>query len=123
MTSDEVRPFYFASKVLLVPSAYEGLPMVILEALQAGLPCVATRVSGHPEVIENDVNGFLVTLDNPNEMGARCLEILGNPDLQQRMGDRGRRVVAERFSLPRQLDEYVALYNLHLISDPQRRRS
>lgn len=121
LTSDEVRPFYRASKVLLVPSAYEGLPMVVLEAQQAGLPCVATRVSGHPEVIEDGVNGFLVTLDSPDDMAARCLDILADPHLQQQMGDNARNLIAERFSPRRQLDEYVALYRL--VSGPKRRHS
>jgi glycosyltransferase involved in cell wall biosynthesis len=108
--SDQVGPFYRATKLLLIPSAYEGLPMVVLEALQSGIPCVATRVSGHPEVIEHGSNGFLVTCDDVEEMAARCVEILSSTRLQRTLGERGRKVIAQRFALPRQIQQYTDLY-------------
>ena len=110
LRSDELGRYYRSAGVLLVPSAYEGLPMVILEAFQNSLPCVATRVSGHPEIIRDGVNGFLVDLDRPDQMAARCLEILQDPDLRQKMGEAGRKAVTESFDLPRQLSEYLRLY-------------
>lgn len=110
LASSEIRRFYDAAGVLLVPSAYEGLPMVIVEAFQCGLPCVATRVSGHPEIIDDGVNGFLVELDRPREMAERCLRILGDAELRRRMGAAARRRARDRFGLDRQLEEYLALY-------------
>ena len=109
-SSAALAPFYRAARVLVAPSAYEGLPMVILEALRDGLPCVASRVSGCPEVIEDGKNGFLVEKDNPEQMAERCIELLKNPHLQQRMGDYGRTIVARRFTLQRQVTEYLELY-------------
>ncbi len=108
--SERVRAFYRAAGVLLVPSAYEGLPMVVLEALQCGLPCVATRVSGHPEVIEDGSSGFLVPPDDPEQMAERCLQLLAAPGLARRLGQAGRARVAERFGLARQLEEYLEIY-------------
>jgi len=110
MRPAEIRRFYRASDVLLVPSAYEGLPMVILEAFQCGLPCVATRVSGHPEAVDDGVNGFLVGLDAPAEMAARCVEVSTRPDLRRRMAEAARETVRGRFGLDRQLAEYLAIY-------------
>lgn len=110
LRSDELPPFYRAAKVLVVPSAYEGLPMVILEAARAGLPCVATQVSGHPEVIEEGRTGFLVDLDRPEQMADRCSRLLEDPGLQRRMGDAVREVVRVRFTLERQLREYLDHY-------------
>lgn len=106
----DLARLYRASRVLLVPSAYEGLPMVILEALQQGVPCVATRVSGHPEVIRQGENGILVSVDRPHEMADAALQILEDPALARRMGEAGRTVVAERFTLERQTEEYLGLY-------------
>jgi glycosyltransferase involved in cell wall biosynthesis len=117
LLSQQIRPFYLASQVLVVPSAYEGLPMVILEGFQCGLPCVATRVAGHPEVIEDGVNGFLVEKDRPDQMGQRCVEILHDPVLQRRMSEAGRPVVTDRFGVQRQVEEYIALYE-HLCGRP-----
>jgi len=110
-SSFEIHPYYRVSKVLLVPSIYEGLPMVILEALQNGLPCVATRVSGHPEVIKDGQNGFLVDKDNPRQMADRCVEILGDNKLQQKLGQAGRQLVRKQFNLKKMVSEYLNLYN------------
>lgn len=109
--SSQLSRYYSTSNVLLVPSAHEGLPMVILEAQQWGLPCVVTNVSGHPEVVTDGHNGFLVELDNPQQMADRCIELLQNPDLQQRMRREAQAIVDTKFSLDRQTDEYLELYH------------
>lgn len=110
VASEAIQPFYESAGVLVVPSAYEGLPLVILEAQRSGLPCVATRVSGHPEVIEDGRNGFLVDLDDPDQMAERCIEILRDEDLGHRMGVAGRAQVAGKFGRERYVDEYLDLY-------------
>jgi len=109
-TSEDVRRFYYAAQVLLVPSIYEGLPMVILEALRCGLPCVATRVSGHPEVIEDGVNGFLVDPDDPIQMAERCTQLLDDKSRRTDFAAAGRSVVDERFSIEGQSARYLDLY-------------
>jgi glycosyltransferase involved in cell wall biosynthesis len=108
--SDELTPFYRAARVLLVPSAYEGLPMVILEGFRNSLPCVATSVGGHAEVIEHGESGLLVDVDRPDELARAVLRIVEDPDLGRRMGERGRAQVAERFSVTRQVAEYLEVY-------------
>jgi len=108
--SVDVERFYRAARVLVVPSIYEGLPMVILEALRCGLPCVATRVSGLPEVVEDGVNGFLVEPDRPELLAERCSRLLADRALRDRFSGEGRAVVASRFGVARQCDEYQALY-------------
>ena len=107
---------YRRASVVVVPSASEGLPMVILEALRAGTPCVATRVSGHPEAIEDGVNGFLVGVDDPEEMAERCARLLSDPELAERMGQAGREAVRERFSVGQQCERYLAAYRDILLS-------
>jgi glycosyltransferase involved in cell wall biosynthesis len=109
-TSAELPAYYRAAGVLVVPSAYEGLPYVILEAMQHGTPVVATRVSGHPEVIEDGRNGFLVDLDKPAALAARCVEILRDPELARRLAEAGRETIARRFGLERQVGEYLDYY-------------
>ena len=104
-------PAHYASAgVLVVPSAYEGLALVILEGMQCGLPPVATRVGGHAEAIEHGLNGFLVELDRPEQIAERCVEILRDPELRGRLGAAARRTVEERFGMQRHLREYLALY-------------
>ena len=60
MAHGEIIEHYLDSDILLLPSYREGLPNVILEAMAAGLPIIATRVGAIPEIIENGVNGFLI---------------------------------------------------------------
>lgn len=110
MRSEDIPPYYRASDILLVPSAFEGLPMVILEAMQCGLVPVATRVSAHPEAIEHGKTGMLVALDDPEQMAACCLELLQNDGLRRQLGEAARRMVAERFSADRQIDAYLDIY-------------
>ena len=110
LPSHQVERFYPASRLLLLPSAYEGLPMVILEAMRAGLPCVATRVSGHPEAIEDGRTGRLVAPDAPAEMALACAELLADESRRARMAAAARARVAERFGLERQRERYLALY-------------
>jgi glycosyltransferase involved in cell wall biosynthesis len=101
---------YRASRVAVVPSAYEGLPYAILEALREGTPVVATRVGGNDEVLRDSENGFLVPVDDPIAMAARCSEILSDAALAERLGRAARETVAREFSLTRQIDAYLALY-------------
>lgn len=106
----ELAPVYRAARVLLVPSAYEGLPYVILEAMAAGTPVVATRVSGHPEVIEDGVSGLLAPPDDPQALAARCLELLRDPARAARLTEAARETLARRFGLERCVDEYLHYY-------------
>ena len=99
-----------AARVAVIPSAYEGLPYALLEALRTGTPVVATRVSGHPEAIDDGENGFLVPVDDPDALAARCIEILQDPELARRLGAAGRARIAERFDLNRQVDAYLETY-------------
>jgi len=117
-TSKELPPYYAKARVLVVPSAYEGLPFVILEAMRSGLPVVATRVSGHPEALIDGENGFLVDLDDPEQMAARCLEVLRAPETGERLGAAARRTFEERFTLDRQVAEYLAIYRSLSASPP-----
>lgn len=111
LPSAQLARLYRAAGVLVVPSIYEGLPMVVLEAMACGLPCVATRVSGHPEAIEEGVSGLLVAPDDPPALANACLRVLGDPELRARLASAGRARVAERFGLERQRDAYLALYH------------
>lgn len=110
MTAEEVVPFYRTADVLILPSAYEGLPMVLLEAMREGLVAVVTDVSGHPEAIEHGVNGFLVPVDDVDAMAERCAALLLDPDSVAQMGEAATQTVATRFFLARQLDSYARVY-------------
>lgn len=101
---------YRAARVALVPSAYEGLPYAILEALREGTPVVATPVGGHAEILRDGENGFLVPLDDPEAMAARCNQLLDDPALAERMSQAARETLAREFRLADQIDAYLDYY-------------
>jgi glycosyltransferase involved in cell wall biosynthesis len=120
--ANELRPYYRASQVLLVPSAYEGLPFVILEAMRDGLPVVATRVAGHSEVVANGWNGYLVDVDRPDQMAARCCEILRDGALRRTLAANAAKTITDRFDVQREVDEYIDLYR-RVLRAPNGRRN
>lgn len=108
--SKQIRKFYRAAQVLVVPSAYEGLPMVIMEAFQTGLPAVATDVGGNSEIIEDGINGFLVPVDEPDVLAKRCVSILSDSALRARMSATALET-ASGFNSAEQILAYIDIYN------------
>ncbi|HZF07357.1 MAG TPA: glycosyltransferase family 4 protein [Thermoanaerobaculia bacterium] len=93
-----VRELLAGALALVVPSTYEGMPLVVLEAMAAGLPVVASRVSGIPEVVVDGETGWLVPPEDPAALAAALEEVLADPAEAARRGEAGRRRVAERFT-------------------------
>lgn len=106
----ELAAHYRSAKLLLLPSTYEGLPMVILEAGLQQLPTVAARVCGHPEVIDDGVNGYLVEADDFQGFADRCVALLQDEPRRVAMGRAIREKVTQDFGLDRCLDAYLAIY-------------
>jgi glycosyltransferase involved in cell wall biosynthesis len=99
-----------AYDIFVLPSLKEGLPYALLEAGQAGLPTVASRVGGIPDIIEDGKMGILVDPKNPREL-ARALETLaGNRALRLRYGQALKRSVETHFSVDRMVESTIALY-------------
>lgn len=111
VASSDLACYYASADALVVPSAYEGLPLVIVEAMQCGLPAVATRTGANEEAIEDGVNGFLVEPDRPDALAERCVRLLRDPGLRRSMAFAARRTARERFGMERHVSEYLALYS------------
>lgn len=75
--------------VLVLPSRTEALPMVILEAMSAGLPCVCTRVGSIPDVVEDGISGLLFDAGDVEALAGALTKVASDPDLRARMGARG----------------------------------
>lgn len=107
---DDVRPFLSAMDLLLVTSEFEGLPLVLLEAMALELPVVATAVGGIPEVVRDGETGRLVPFGRPAEAAAATLEVLADPAVRHAMGRAARRRVAEEFDTRRMMEQLETLY-------------
>jgi glycosyltransferase involved in cell wall biosynthesis len=89
----------------------DGLPNVIVEAQSQGLCCLSTVVSGVPELIDDGVNGVLVSPDNSRELTAALDDIIRSPDLRRQMGSRGEARVREDFSMNVSIDYLKHLFD------------
>jgi len=87
----EVRGLLAGARALVVPSVYEGMPLVVLEAMEMGVPVVASRVSGIPEVVLDGETGWLVPPEVPEALAAALREVLDEPAEARRRGAAGRR--------------------------------
>ncbi len=108
---EERKAAVFADADLLVlPSHREGLPLAVLEAMSFGLPVVATRVGGIPDVLTDGVEGFLVDEGDIEGLADRLTRLAADPELRSRLGAAGRRRVASTFSAAAVLPRLERLY-------------
>jgi L-malate glycosyltransferase len=99
-----------ALDLLVVPSVSESLPNVILEAMAAGVPVVASRVGGVPEVIEHEKTGLLVPPSDDLQLAEAIERFVCQPSLRLECARRARQYVAEHFDWGRVSDQYEELY-------------
>lgn len=99
-------------------SVWEGLPMVILEAMAAGCPIVATAVGGLPTAITDNVNGTLVPPGNHEALAAALIELLRDGERRARYARAAREVFATRYSAEIMARQYEALYERHPLPNP-----
>jgi glycosyltransferase involved in cell wall biosynthesis len=98
-----------ACDIAVLPSRAEGLSNALLEYLAAGLPTIASRVGGNPELVQDGVSGLLVSPDS-EALGTALLKLLRDPELMRRFGERGREFVVQNFSFERLVREVDDLY-------------
>ncbi|MDX2005643.1 MAG: N-acetyl-alpha-D-glucosaminyl L-malate synthase BshA [Meiothermus sp.] len=105
-----VEKFMSVADLLLLPSEQESFGLVALEAMSAGVPVVASRVGGLPELVQEGKTGFLAPVGDIPEMLESSLEILKNRTTRRRMGEAARQRAVEHFRpevvLPRYLEVY-----------------
>jgi glycosyltransferase involved in cell wall biosynthesis len=88
-----------AVDMLVMSSLYEGMPMVILEAMAASKPVIATNVGGIPELVKNGETGVLVPPEDVDVLAESIIDLLKNKDKAQQMGLAGRKRVEEEFDV------------------------
>jgi len=110
VSQEKLRDMYSES-TLIIPSHREGLPLVLLEALSMERPVITTRVGGVTEVIEHGENGVLVEPRNPESLAEGIGFILQqNPEKLRDFGRKGRKIVTQRYSLDKVVENHYRLY-------------
>jgi glycosyltransferase involved in cell wall biosynthesis len=96
--------------ISVLPSLFEGLPLVAIESLAAGRAMVATDVDGTAEVVVNEKTGLTVSPENVPELVNAILRLLRQPDLRRQLAQAGRQWVVEHFSQEQQIRKTQELY-------------
>lgn len=108
--TEDYRRFLPGADVYLFPSFREGMPVTVLEAMASGIPVVASRTGGIPEIVRDGVEGHLVEPGDVDGFVQAILALVENPDERKAMGQRARQRIAEDFSQSAMLEKYVKLY-------------
>jgi glycosyltransferase involved in cell wall biosynthesis len=99
------------ANLLVLPSFMEGLPIVLMEAMAAGVPVIASRIAGIPELVEDDETGLLFTPSNWNELASRIDLLLGDDVLRTRLAEKGKAKVASEFDTRKSAQELARLFS------------
>jgi glycosyltransferase involved in cell wall biosynthesis len=95
-----------AADVAVLPSLWpDPLPRSVMEPLACGVPVVATRTGGTPEILSGSFDQFLVEPGDPDDLAAKIVRLVGWRQKDPELGDRCRRMMADRFSLDREIDD------------------
>jgi len=106
----DVRNILGITDILILPSLREGLPIVALEAMASGVPVVATKVGGTPEVVEDGITGLLVESENPFALAEATNRLFNNRGLARKLGENGYKRVKEMFSLEKMVEGHQRVY-------------
>lgn len=100
-----------AFDIFCLPSYKEGFPYAVLEAMDAGIPCVVSSVGALPEFITNHENGLLVTPGDEEELQNALLELIHHEDVRKKIGEAGQTTVHKHFTRKNFLEKISELYN------------
>jgi len=108
---DNLQEIFDMIDIFVLPSFSEGFPLVNLEAMQNGIPVVATDVGGVREAITDGVNGLVVPPRDPVKLATALKNVIQDNVMRERMGESARETARERFSLQLMLDKIFSVYD------------
>ena len=100
-----------AMDIFVLPSLGEGISNTILEAMATGLPVIATRVGGNPELVQEGVTGLLVPPADPDALAQTLLEYVRDADRRHAHGRAAREIIDRQFSIPAMVQGYLSVYD------------
>ena len=107
-----IASFMARLDALVLPSAFEGFPNVLLEAMASRLPTIASRVGDVPTMLENGIAGFLVEPGDAEALGDAVVRLRAlAPTARREMGERARSIVVQRYRIEDVAARYLALYD------------
>ena len=107
---DDIAELLAVSQIFVLSSFREGVPLSLLEAMASGVPVVATKVGGNPEVVKDGESGILVPCGFPERIEAAIMRMYVNADQRSTMANNARDTARKFFSLKTMVDQYIATY-------------
>jgi glycosyltransferase involved in cell wall biosynthesis len=105
---DDMKSFMQSIDIFVLTSIWEGFGYVLVEAMACNIPVVAFRISSNPEVIEDNLTGFLVEPFDSKAMADRVIQLIEDKGLREKMGNAGRKRVEEVFTFSKTLENFEA---------------
>lgn len=107
---EAVRDCLQQADVFVLSSLSEGISNAVLEAMSCGVPVVTTDCGGMREAVSDGVEGFVVPVRDPESMAEALGRLINDPELRRRMGEAARQRVLQEFTLERQIDQWMELF-------------
>jgi glycosyltransferase involved in cell wall biosynthesis len=107
---EDIEEVMHVSDIFVLPSLWEGFGIAFLEAMQAGLPVIASDVSAVPEIVTDNETGFLVPAGQVDALYEKMEMLAENSELRDRMGAKGKERVQKDFSLEKMVNEFETVY-------------
>ena len=108
---EDMERFWSSIAVFVLPSRWEGMPFVLLDAMARGVPVVVTDVPGSSEVVREGESGLVVPQEDPASLAGALVSVLQSGTLARRFGVEGRRRVASHYSTRTMAEAYATLYS------------
>ena len=108
---EDIPELMAAMDIFVLPSLGEGISNTILEAMATGLPVIATRVGGNPELVHENASGMLVPAADPEAMAQALLLYAGDAGLRQAHGRAARAIIDRQFSMQAMVQGYLSVYD------------
>lgn len=114
INQDRIRELYSQADVFVLASFAEGIPVVLMEAMAMEIPCIATRITGIPELIRDDIDGLLVSASDVGALKNAITSLIDDSSLRLKLGRAGRRRVIEKYNLKPNTDRLAEVFRKRL---------
>ncbi len=108
---EDLSPFYQTADMFVLPSLYEGMPNVVMEAMAHGTPCISTRVNGADELLKNGAMGYLIDPENPQQIADKLEAYFNSAKSTEHLGTDSRDYVKENYSVDTMSEKLERLFD------------
>ncbi len=115
---EDVYNYLVDFDIFVVPSLWEGFPVVALEAMICGKPIIATSVGDLPDIVKHNITGLIVEPGNPDQLAESILKLAGDKNMRDELGTNALKEV-KKFSLENMVEQYIEVYSGFLKMKPE----